>query len=509
MAETKTKDKENNIVQNYTVVADKVPAKIEIRDEDDYVKRYRLKRPRPSAATEAVIESVKADAVSQADITTDNFEDSNEVEESRKIFASKARELLKERLPELGESEREVLIGNLIHDMLGLGDLEILLSDDSLEEIVVNNADDPAWAYHQEYGWLHTDISFGSESEIYNYASEIGRGVGKNISSLHPLLDAHLPSGDRANATLNPISTKGNTLTIRKFARDPWTITDFIDIGTISPEMAAFLWLCVQYEMNMLVSGGTGSGKTSLLNVLTPFIPANQRVLSIEDTRELSLPQFLHWVPMSTREENPDGEGGVSMQDLLVNSLRMRPDRILVGEIRRKRQAQVMFEAMQTGHSVSTTLHADTAETTIKRMTHPPIDVPETQVGAVDINVVMFRDRRRNFRRVREIAEVIDEDEEVHAHQIYKWNSQGDSFSKVNSSESVMEKLKMVTGLTDREIQESIDEKKGVLLWMLGHDVNELEEVGHVVAQYYSHKDELLGKIAEDVDPEAIIPDKE
>lgn len=499
---------DEEIIEDYTVEADGVPAKIEIRDEDDYVKRYRLKRPQPSAATEAILESVKQETIDKVDISTESFEDSNEIEESRKIFGSKVKEIMEEELPNISDSEQKTLVGNLIHEMLGLGDVEILLSDNGLEEIVINNSEEPAWVYHQDYGWLKTDITFESESKIYNYASEIGRGVGKNISSLHPLLDAHLPSGDRTNATLNPISTNGNTITIRKFARDPWTITDFINIGTISPEMAAFLWVCIQYEMNVIISGGTGSGKTSLLNVLTPFMPPSQRILSIEDTRELSLPEFLHWVPMTTREENPDGEGEISMQDLLVNSLRMRPDRILVGEIRRQRQAEVLFEAMQTGHSVYSTLHADTAETTIKRMTHPPIDVPKTVVGAVDLNVVMFRDRRRNFRRVLEIAEVIDRgDENIEPHTVYDWDSQEDSFSKIANSESVIDKLKMVTGMTEDEIQENMEEKKEVLLWMVNNDIDDLEEVGHVVAQYYSNHEELLEKISEGADIEALIPE--
>lgn len=497
------------LIEEYTVEADKVPAKIEIRDEDDYVERYRLKRPQPSAATEAILEDVRNKTIERADISRDNFKDSNQMEESRRIFRSTAEDILMDQMPNLDESDRNALIGNLIHQMLGLGDVEILLSDNNLEEIVINNADDPAWVYHKEYGWLHTDIEFESESQIYNYASEVGRGVGKNISSLHPLLDAHLPSGDRTNATLNPITTKGNTITIRKFARDPWTITDFIEIGSISAEMAAFLWLCMQYELNIIVSGGTGSGKTSLLGVMTPFIPPSQRILSIEDTRELSLPEFLHWVPMTTREANPDGEGEVSMQDLLVNSLRMRPDRILVGEIRKKRQAEVLFEAMQTGHSVYSTLHADTAETTVKRMVNPPIDVSETVVGAVDLNVVMFRDRRRNFRRVLEIAEVIDQDEGgVDPHTIYHWNSQEDKFYKEDTSNEIMEKLRRVTGMTDDEIEENISEKKEILLWMVEHDVDELEDVGRVIAEYYSDSDEVLEKIRNDQDPEQVVPQK-
>lgn len=505
-------DREENAIEvkeKYTVEADQVPAQIIIKDIGDYVLHYDLKRPQPSAATEALLDDVREEAIDNADITAESFEDANEIEKSREIFRDEAKEIMQEKIPEMSENKLNTLIGNLIHEMLGMGDLEILLSDNNLEEIVINNSEEPAWTYHKEHGWLKTNIHFDSENEIYNYASEIGRGVGKNISSLHPLLDAHLPSGDRTNATLSPISTQGNTITIRKFARDPWTITDFIKIGTISPEMAAFLWLCIEYEMNIIISGGTGTGKTSLLNVMTPFMPPNQRILSIEDTRELSLPEFLHWVPMTTREANPDGQGDVSMQDLLVNSLRMRPDRILVGEIRRKRQAEVLFEAMQTGHSVYSTLHADTAETTIKRMTHPPIDVPETVVGAVDLNVVMFRDRRRNFRRVLEIAEVIDEGEEVNPHTIYDWESQEDSFYKEGKSKQVKSKLSKLTGMSQKDINEDIETKTEILEWMVKKGVSDLETVGRIVAEYYSNEEETLEKIREMASAEQVIqPDQ-
>jgi flagellar protein FlaI len=495
------------VIEKYTVEADQVPAQITIKDVGDYVMHYELKRPQPSAATEALLDDVREQAISNADITTESFQDSNEIEKSREIFRGEAKEVLEEEMPNMSENKLNTLIGNLIHEMLGMGDVEILLNDNDLEEIVINNSEEPAWTYHKEHGWLKTNIQFDTEDQIYNYASEIGRGVGKNISSLHPLLDAHLPSGDRTNATLSPISTEGNTITIRKFARDPWTITDFIEIGTISPEMAAFLWLCIQYEMNIIISGGTGTGKTSLLNVLTPFMPPNQRIISIEDTREISLPDFLHWVPMTTREQNPDGQGEVSMQDLLVNSLRMRPDRILVGEIRRKKQAEVLFEAMQTGHSVYSTLHADTAETTIKRMTNPPIDVPETVMSAVDLNVVMFRDRRRNFRRVLEIAEVVDDgDGDLEPHTVYDWESQEDAFYREGESRQVKDKLSRLTGLTDEEIENDIQEKKEILEWLVSNDVSDLDDVGRVVAEYYADKDAVMDKIGNMANPEEIIP---
>ncbi|MFB6144087.1 MAG: type II/IV secretion system ATPase subunit [Candidatus Nanohaloarchaea archaeon] len=494
------------VEESYEVEADGVPARVQIVDtENEYVLNYNVERPEIHTATEAVLKELKEKVVREVNVSTEEFVDAKSLDNVKQKFRDEASEMLEEELPETNEQTKEILIGNLLHEMLGLGDLEILLNDHHLEEIVVNGSEEPAWVYHKELGWLKSDIDFRDEDQIYNYASEIARRVGKNISSLHPLLDAHLPSGDRTNATLYPISTQGNTITIRKFARDPWTIVDFIENGTLNVEVAAFLWLCIQYELNVLVSGGTGAGKTSLLNVLTPFIPPNQRVLSIEDTREVSLPEFLHWVPLTTREENPEGKGEVSMLDLLVNALRMRPDRILVGEIRRKRQAEVLFEAMHTGHSVYSTLHADTAEQTVRRLVNPPIDVPETMVDAVDVNVVMFRDRRRNFRRVMEVAEVTEREDEVVADVIYEWHSRDDEIQKQKESNAIMDTLQLHTGMSREEIWDNIEEKKDILRWMIDNDVEGVDNVGKIVAEYYSNPDEVNTVVEENSEPEELL----
>ncbi len=494
---------------NYTVDADGVPAEVNITsDTDDYVPRYFLKRPEIDPATGAVLKSIQSQLVGEVKLSKKEFVDINEMEGVKEKFRSKAEEIIEDKLPSIDEESRKILIGNLLHEMLGLGDIELLLADSHLEELVINSSNEPVWAYHKTYGWLKTDLYMEDEEEIKNYASMIGRRVGKQISSLHPLLDAHLTTGDRTNATLSPISTQGNTITIRKFAREPWTVTDFIGNGTLNPEVASLLWLCIQYEMNVIVSGGTGAGKTSLLNVLMPFVPPNNRIVSIEDTREIRLPEFLHWVPLTTREPNPEGKGGVSMLDLLVNSLRMRPDRILVGEIRRKRQAEVLFEAMHTGHSVYSTLHADTATQTVRRLVNPPISVPKSLVQAVDLNVVAFRDRRRNIRRVMEVAEVmanfIGDDIEMDTNLLYKWDSEEDSINKANDSKDIFDKLGMHAGLTENEIQEGLRMRKDILEWLVKHQVDNVEGVGKVVAEFYQDEDDVYERIQDGAEPEDI-----
>ncbi len=500
------------IEDDYKVESDGVPARITIGErKGEYVKVYKLDRPQVSGGTGAFVQNLRSQAVRSVKLSREEFTDADEVGKVKQKFKDAVRTQLKQMIPQADDNVVEILVGNLIHQMVGLGDLEILLEDPHLEEMVVNSADEPTWVYHQDYGWLKSNITFESENEIYNYSSEIARRVGKNITSLDPLLDAHLPTGDRTNATLSPISSHGNTITIRKFARDPWTITDFIENGTINKEVAAFLWLCLQYEMSVLVSGGTGSGKTSLLNVMMPFIPPNQRVISIEDTREVQLPDFLHWVPLTTRQANPEGEGEISMLDLLVNSLRMRPDRILVGEVRKKRQAEILFEAMHTGHSVYSTLHADTAEQTVQRLLNPPIDVAEQMVQSVDVNVVMFRDRRRNFRRVFEVAEITKSGYKrgsksmgLGANVIYGWESESDDIVKKRESDSIMDKLKMHTGMEREEIYDNIDDKQMVLQWMVDKGITDVNEVGMLIAEYYSDQDEIIEMAENKEDPQEI-----
>jgi flagellar protein FlaI len=310
----------------------------------------------------------------------------------------------------------------------------------------------------------------------------IGRDIGKEITTLVPLMDANLLSGDRVNATLFPISSKGNTITIRKFASDPWTIVKFIEQKTLSADAAALLWLAVQNELSVMIAGGTGSGKTSMLNVIANFFPPNQRIISIEDTRELVLPATLHWVPLSTRLPNPEGKGEVTMLDLLVNSLRMRPDRIVVGEIRRKQEAQVLLEAMHTGHSVYATIHANNADEVITRLTNPPIDIPKPMIASLSLILVQSRNRRTGRRRTLQIAEVLPNGD---ANVLLQLDVAKDQLENINTSEIMMERLRLYTGMTIQQIQEDLFEKTKILKWMVKQNISSVHEIGNVMVKYY------------------------
>ena len=481
-----------------------------IGKSNEYVLIYNIDSPQFGAGTKALIDSLKRLLVSDTSLKTEKMLDPKFLNEIKEKFIQKSKEFIDRQSTGVTEDEKNYIIEMLVNEMLGVGQIELLLLDGNLEEIVINSSREPVWVYHKEFGWLRTNIGFENEAQIQNYANIIARRVGKQITVLHPLLDAHLVTGDRANATIFPISGRGNTITIRRFRRDPWTVTDLIKNNTTSSEVMALIWLCMNYELNIIISGGTASGKTSFLNVCLPFIPPNHRIVSIEDTLEIAIQSFLHWVPLTTREPNPEGKGGVAMIDLLVNSLRMRPDRIIVGEIRRQKEAEVLFEAMHTGHSVYTTLHANTADETIKRLANPPIEIPTTMLEGVHLNVVMFRNRRLGVRRLFEIAEFIpekrggQEKETLTANVLYKWKPSSDRIEKNAESIRLFDELSLHTGLSLNELQEDLLEKRMILEWMVANNIRDIQTVGKIMATYYMDKEPIISAMQKNLIPDLL-----
>ena len=449
---------------------------------DETVPRYNVSITNMSTTTKVILEKIREEFVSQVGIGVVELSESGGIEKIKSEFKKEISALLKKYFPNSDKKTKDMLINYVIEQNLGLGHLEILLRDNDIEEIVVNSSRDPVWIYHRKYAWLKTNIVIPTEQRVRHFATMIGRDVNKEITLLNPLMDAHLLTGDRVNATLQPISTDGNTLTIRKFAAEPWTITDFIKSGTFSVASASIIWLCTQHELPLLLAGGTGSGKTSTLNVISAFIPPNQRVISIEDTRELQLPRTLHWVPLETRLPNPEGKGGVSMLDLIVNSLRMRPDRILMGEIRRKKEAEVLFEAMHTGHSVYGTFHANNAEETITRLTNPPIDIPKLVIPALSAVVVMNRNRRNNKRRMLQFAEILPSGD---PNVILELNVLNDTIGTVGEFKVINKNLKMYAGMSEHDIVENLNQKQKILTWMVKKEIRDLDRIGLIMSRYY------------------------
>ena len=273
------------------------------------------------------------------------------------------QELAGDRTP-LSRDERAQLVREIVDDIVGYGPLEELLEDDSVSEVMVNGCDR---IYVERAGKLElTESSFLDNTHLHRIIEKIVSQVGRRIDEASPMVDARLPDGSRVNAIIPPLSLRGPTLTIRKFSRDPFTIEDLIEFGTVSRKSADFLAACVRGKLNILISGGSGTGKTTLLNAVSAFIPNEERIITIEDAAELQLQQD-HVVTLESRPSNIEGTGEIRIRELVRNALRMRPDRIVVGEVRGPETLD-MLQAMNTGHDGSlTTIHANSPRDALAR----------------------------------------------------------------------------------------------------------------------------------------------
>jgi len=347
------------------------------------------------------------------------------------------------------------------------------------------------YIFHREYDMLTTNIEFYDDYEIQDLVNRIARQVGRRVDISAPLLDARLVDGSRVNATIPPASVGGSTLTIRKFRTDPYSIIDLINMGTMTIEVAAYLWLITEgigiNPSNTLISGGTGSGKTTTLNVLCTYIPAAERIVSIEDTAELNLP-LSHWIRLESKPPGLEGTGELSLDILTKNALRMRPDRIIVGEVRHA-EAFSLFTAMNTGHRGSMgTVHANTAKETIIRVTNPPMNVPQAMMAGLDHILIQQRihDKKKGtIRRVTEIAEVTGALEgNISTQTVFQRDPTTDSLEKTGAPNIFLRKLEEYSGLKEKEIIDELHNREKLIKKLVDSDIREINEIAEKMQVY-------------------------
>lgn len=388
-----------------------------------------------------------------------------------------------------------------LRDIIGYGQIDPLIQDDELEEIMIIGTSKPIFVYHRKYGMMKTDIEFNNETELRDLIDSIARQINRRIDQESPILDGRLADGSRINATIPPVSADGPSLTIRKFRQDPLTIIDLINSRTVSLDLAGFLWLCIDglgvKSANAIISGGTSSGKTTTLNALSAFINPNERIITIEDTLELQIPHE-HVIRMETRPTNVEGKGELTMNDLVKNSLRQRPDRIIVGEVRAD-EAITLFTALNTGHSGFGTLHSNDARETITRLTNEPMSVPEIMIQAIDFIIMqnrIYTPSGMSFRRVSEVAEVVGMEEgTVQLNKIFQWNPERDTIDNVGVTSNTLQQIATLSGKSIPELKSEIENRKIVLKHMINQNIRSVDGVNSVIELYYKNPQKVLNRI--------------
>ncbi|UIO98504.1 type II/IV secretion system ATPase subunit [Halobaculum sp. CBA1158] len=399
-------------------------------------------------------------------------------------------------------STYHTLLYYLRRDFRGFGKVDALLSDRHIEDISCDGYDLPLFVYHDDYTDIETNVVFGEE-ELDNYVIRLAQQSGRHISVGDPIVETTLPDGSRAELALGEeVTPRGSAFTIRQYAEEPFTPIDLIDYGTFSIEQMAYFWLCIEHNKSLIFAGGTASGKTTSMNAVSMFIPPRSKVLTIEDTRELSL-YHDNWLSSVTRERTGEGED-IDMYDLLRSALRHRPEYIIVGEVRGE-EALTLFQAMNTGHTTFSTMHADSIETVINRLENEPINVPRAMVRSLDMLSVQTLtrfggDRVRRAKTVGEIGDIDQRTGELDYSSVFSWDAESDSFRRNDSV--LLDEIQAERGWSRSELLSEMRDRRRFLTHLRDQGVTDYRRFTALVNEYYADSDRVMDRIeaAEDAD---------
>ena len=423
------------------------------------------------------------------------------IEKDEQIILRYIDRMMKILIVELGiempyESYKKIYY-YLCRNFSGFNQIDPMLKDYFVEDIECNGLDTPIYIIHRIYRNMKTNIKFTNSENLSNFVEKLAQRSGKYISYANPILDGSLPDGSRVNATYTEeITSRGPTFTIRKFTKPPWTPTELVSFNTLSPEMVAYLWLLIQHRMNILVTGGTASGKTTLLNAIAFFIPPEARVVSIEDTLELNLPRE-NWLPSVARTSTGVGNvGEIDLFTLLRSSFRQNPDYVIVGEVRGK-EAFVLFQGMASGHASMSTMHADSVDTVIKRLETPPIELSPTLLNVLDCVCIMTHAivKKQETRKLKEIVEIINvtNDGVALTNTPFLWNPIDDSFYFKKSSK-IFEKISKRYGMKIEEVENEFRIRSQLIYKLFEGKVFGFRELQNLIYEYYKKPQEVLKK---------------
>jgi flagellar protein FlaI len=435
--------------------------------------------------------------------------------DKRTYLRGEVEEYLKTRQIPLSPLSKERVIYYIQRDYVGYGPVDALILDPRVEDISCDGVDVPLFVFHGKYESVKTNIKFEDEDGLNSFIVSLGQRCGKSVSVSSPILDGTTPEGHRVQATYaREITTRGASFTIRRFKEKPFTPVDLVLNGSASEEMIAYFWLAAEQGESLIICGGPAAGKTSTLNAIALFIPPTSKIVSIEDTREVNLPHE-NWIPGATRsgtgDRGADGKaaGEVDMFDLVRAALRQRPNYIIVGEVRGK-ETYTMFQAMATGHTTYSTMHADSVKSMVNRLENPPINTPRILLSALNNVIIQIQARTDKgvVRRLKQVLEIVGfepETNELITNTVYEWDPATDKFVFKGHS-FLFDKTMEVRNMTHDEMEAEFQRRVAVVHWLAENKVTDHRQLWQLVAGYYKDPNEVMRKIghAEDApEPDA------
>jgi flagellar protein FlaI len=408
------------------------------------------------------------------------------------------REELQARLEEYGVRTADETFYRLFYYLhrafLGYGKIDPLMYDPHIEDISCDGPRLSVFIYHEEYTDIESNVTFDPD-ELSNFVIQLAQRSGRHVSVSDPVVSTTLPDGSRIELALGEeVTPKGSAFTIRKYADKPFTPIDLLEYGTVDRRILAFLWLAIESNRSLLFAGGTAAGKTTSMNAVSMFIPPRSKVLTIEDTRELSL-YHENWLSSVTRERM--GDADITMYDLLRSALRHRPEYILVGEVRGE-EAITLFQAMNTGHTTFSTMHADSVQTVINRLENEPINVPRPMVTSLDILCVqvLARSGGERVRRAKTLAEIEGIDQrtgELDYSNTYVWDANEDTFAEQNSE--LLAEIREERGWSQSELLEELRNRRRFLAYLQEQGIDDYRRFTAMVNKYYADAEAVMDRI--------------
>jgi len=461
---------------------------------------YRLQEPK---LNEKEIETYNKITQSLIEIVDVHLSSVKKTDKAFEYLEEKVKSILEEIEISLDEVSYNKIMYYIYRDFVGLNEIEPLMHDPYIEDISCDGLGIPIYVVHKKLGSIETNVVFNDKEKLKNFVVKLSERCGRYISYAEPLLDGALPDGSRVQASLaEDVTTKGPTFSIRKFTAEPLSPIDLINLNTASVEIMAYLWFCIESGISLLICGGTATGKTSLLNAISLFIPPEFKIVSIEDTRELQLPHE-NWIPSVTRmgfgamETTGERYGEVTMFDLLRESFRQNPDYVIVGEIRGK-EASVMFQGMASGHPSIGTMHAAGVSTVIKRLQSPPIELSPSLVEILDmvVTLVHAKEKGKSARRIKSIEEIesVELDGTARTSSAFRWIPSKDSFEK-GEGNYTLSKIAHFKGISSADVNKEIKNREKIIRWLVEKNITHWKEVSKTVSRYHISPEEVLRDI--------------